>query len=128
MTRLSSESQWPKIKTYRGKSNRFTENSTLMMTEASSSFSNFISLKNLTGFETEHSVPSFVVTKMAAGTSLSVYGKLLSQLNNVNLRNPVSMGLGNMEILDRLVGYPLRDIPVVHIVRNSLPCPNKHAS
>eukprot|EP01035_Chromulina_nebulosa_P023799 gene23799-30874_t len=52
---------------------------------------------------------------MAAGSALSVYGKLLSQLNNVNLRNPVSMGLANMEILDRLMGYPLRDIPVVHI-------------
>ena len=50
--------------------------------------------------------------------ALSVYGKLLSQLNSVNLRNPVSMGLGNMEILDRLLGNPLRDIPVVHIVSN----------
>ena len=57
---------------------------------------------------------------MAAGAALSVYGKLLSQLNNVNFRNPVSMGLGNMEILDKLLDYPLRNIPVVHIVRNAV--------
>lgn len=57
---------------------------------------------------------------MAAGTALSVYGKLLSQLSNVNFRNPVSMGLGNMEILDKLLDYPLRNIPVVHIVRNAI--------
>ena len=57
---------------------------------------------------------------MASGTALSVYGKLLAQLNYVNIRNPVSMGLGNMEILDKLLNYPLRNIPVVHIVRNAV--------
>ena len=46
----------------------------------------------------------------------SMYGKLLAQINHINMINPVSMGLRNMERICEILDFPLRNIPVVHIV------------
>ena len=43
------------------------------------------------------------------------YAKTLKKLYNINLGNPVKMGLDNSIALYKLLGKPLNDIPVVHV-------------
>ena len=43
------------------------------------------------------------------------YNSLLRKLYNINLLNPVKMGLDNANKLYKLFGEPVSDIPIVHV-------------
>ena len=44
-----------------------------------------------------------------------LYNSLLRKLYNINLLNPVKMGLDNAKKLYQLFGEPVSDIPIVHV-------------
>jgi dihydrofolate synthase/folylpolyglutamate synthase len=44
-----------------------------------------------------------------------MYTTLLKKLYQINLTNPVKMGLENMIKLNQLLGDPLKDIPIIHV-------------
>ena len=43
------------------------------------------------------------------------YNQLLRKLYNINLLNPVKMGLDNANKLYKLLGSPVNDLPIVHV-------------
>ena len=43
------------------------------------------------------------------------YKAVLKQLYSLNLHHPVKMGLQNIEMLNKLLGNPMKDIPVIHV-------------
>ena len=43
------------------------------------------------------------------------YSKFLNKLYNINIANPVKLGLENINALYNLHGKPTHDIPIVHI-------------
>jgi hypothetical protein len=43
------------------------------------------------------------------------YNSLLRKLYNINLLNPVKMGLDNANKLYKLLGSPVNDLPIVHV-------------
>ena len=43
------------------------------------------------------------------------YNHLLRKLYNINLLNPVKMGLDNANKLYKLLGSPVNDLPIVHV-------------
>lgn len=43
------------------------------------------------------------------------YNNLLRKLYNINLLNPVKMGLDNANKLYKLLGSPVNDLPIVHV-------------
>lgn len=49
------------------------------------------------------------------GTFTSKYANLLAQLYQINMYNPVKMGLDNMLALDNHFKNPIRGIPVIHV-------------
>ena len=43
------------------------------------------------------------------------YRSVLSHLYKVNARHPVKLGLDNMHQLNKILGFPLKGIPIVHV-------------
>lgn len=43
------------------------------------------------------------------------YNTLLKKLYNINIMNPVKMGLDNANKLNKLFGEPVKNIPTVHV-------------
>jgi len=46
---------------------------------------------------------------------MSDYAQLIRKLYNINMFNSVKLGLENMQKLDKLLGHPLVNIPIVHV-------------
>ena len=43
------------------------------------------------------------------------YKSLLGRLYKTNLFNPVKMGLDNIIKINKLIGDPIKDIPIIHV-------------
>lgn len=43
------------------------------------------------------------------------YSSLLNRLYKTNLFNPVKMGLDNIIKINKLIGDPIRGIPIIHV-------------